>query len=176
MAKENGSVVYKEIPGFPGYRVGDDGSVWSSWKRHDHTYIQSSRWKQLKPMPGAWGLKVELTGGKSKLIHRLVLEAFVGPCPEGLETCHNDGDFTNNKLENLRWDTHKENCADRIKHGTAARGETHGKARFTEEGIKSLRKEYAAGGVTYRSLAAKYDVHHSSIYSIVRKRNWKNVD
>lgn len=51
-------------------------------------------------------------------VHRLVLEAFVGPCPEGMEGCHNDGDKTNNQISNLRWDTRSANAKDRVKHGT----------------------------------------------------------
>lgn len=52
-----------------------------------------------------------------KLIHRLVLEAFVGPCPTGMEGCHNNGDPTDNRLANLRWDTHAENQRDILRHG-----------------------------------------------------------
>jgi hypothetical protein len=49
--------------------------------------------------------------------HRLVLEAFVGPCPDGMEGCHNDGDKLNNSLGNLRWDTRSANMYDRVAHG-----------------------------------------------------------
>lgn len=58
--------------------------------------------------------------GKKKYyyVHVLVLDAFVGPRPKGMEACHNDGDGTNNKLSNLRWDTHKANIQDSISHGT----------------------------------------------------------
>lgn len=52
------------------------------------------------------------------LVHRLVLEAFVGPCPEGMEACHNNGDRSDNRLENLRWDTHENNTSERAIHGT----------------------------------------------------------
>lgn len=51
-------------------------------------------------------------------IHRLVLDAFVGPQPVGMEACHNNGDPTDNALRNLRWDTHSENLRDKRKHGT----------------------------------------------------------
>lgn len=51
-------------------------------------------------------------------LHRVVLESFVGPCPEGMEGCHGDGDPTNNRVENLRWDTHTGNLADMRVHGT----------------------------------------------------------
>lgn len=58
-------------------------------------------------------------GGRlQQYVHRVVLAAFVGPCPEGSETCHNDGDGTNNSLSNLRWDDHSSNMYDRVKHGT----------------------------------------------------------
>lgn len=59
------------------------------------------------------------------LIHHLVLEAFVGPRPQGCECRHLDGNPTNNILTNLVWGTHVENMRDRARHGT------HDKARRT---------------------------------------------
>lgn len=61
-----------------------------------------------------------MTGNRRQgwlLVHRAVLLAFVGSCPEGMEGCHNDGDMYNNVLSNLRWDTPKNNRADVIRHG-----------------------------------------------------------
>lgn len=52
------------------------------------------------------------------VVCRLVLEAFVGWCPEGMEACHNNGRNTDNHLTNLRWDTHPENIRDSVRHGT----------------------------------------------------------
>lgn len=46
------------------------------------------------------------------LVHRLVLDAFVGPCPDGHECCHYDDNPQNNRLENLRWDTKVANARD----------------------------------------------------------------
>lgn len=54
---------------------------------------------------------------KNKYIHRLVLEAFVGPCPDGMEALHSDGNKTNNNVDNLRWGTPSENNRDIVKHG-----------------------------------------------------------
>lgn len=45
-------------------------------------------------------------------VHRLVLESFVGPCPDGMEACHNNGNGFDNRIENLRWDTHESNMRD----------------------------------------------------------------
>lgn len=53
---------------------------------------------------------------KVRRIHRLVLEAFVGPRPDDMDACHWDDDPTNNRLINLRWDTRKENGSDKIRN------------------------------------------------------------
>lgn len=47
-----------------------------------------------------------------------MLTAFVGPRPDGMVTCHNDGNPANNNLSNLRWDTQSNNQLDAVKHGT----------------------------------------------------------
>jgi len=63
---------------------------------------------------------VELCDGKSRecMVHRLMLSAFYGPAPEGHEGCHGNGVKTDNRIENLRWDTHSSNCEDLVRHGT----------------------------------------------------------
>lgn len=55
---------------------------------------------------------------KPHYVHTLVLEAFVGPRPDGMEACHRDGNPLNNRASNLRWDTHRANVWDAIRHGT----------------------------------------------------------
>lgn len=57
------------------------------------------------------------SGSRSFLVHRLVLGAFVGPCPAGMECRHLNGDSTDNRVENLAWGTHVENVKDVIAHG-----------------------------------------------------------
>lgn len=55
---------------------------------------------------------------QNRLVHRLVLSAFVGLAPEGTECCHNNGDRRDNRIENLRWDTKLANTEDQFRHGT----------------------------------------------------------
>ena len=74
-----------------------------------------------------------------KLVHILVLEAFVGLCPAGMEACHCDGNSGNAALSNLRWGTPVENAADRCRHGTQALGVRHGNARLTEDQVREIR-------------------------------------
>lgn len=60
-------------------------------------------------------------------VHGLVLTAFVNPRPAGLQGAHNNGNPSDNRLENLRWATPTENYADRIAHGNARRAEGAGR-------------------------------------------------
>lgn len=87
--------------------------------------------------------------------HRLVLQAFVGPCPEGMEACHNNGNPADNRLENLRWDTPSSNALDKVKHGTAKhgtacnnpfpRGDRHPRFKWSDVDIERMRDMRAAG-------------------------------
>lgn len=56
--------------------------------------------------------------GRTRTVHQLVAEAFLGPRPDGMETCHCDGDSTNNRPSNLRYDSRSENHRDAVRHGT----------------------------------------------------------
>lgn len=76
---------------------------------------------------------------KQKYIHQLVLENFVGPCPENMQACHNDGNAFNNRVENLRWDTCKNNHADKIKHGTTSLGEKNYAHKLTYNQVLNIR-------------------------------------
>lgn len=101
------------VPGYEGlYEVSDLGAV-----RGPRTGDG-----RLKPRPHKDGYaKVNLCrGGRQKtfLVHRLVLDAFVGPREPGQECRHLDGDPSNNRLTNLAWGTQSENELDKVRHGT----------------------------------------------------------
>lgn len=113
-------VEFKFVEGDEGYCVGDDGSLWSRVKQRRGDRAYYGEWKRLRPTPQYRGhLAVWLGRGRQRLVHRVVLEAFVGPCPEGMECRHVDGNPANNRLDNLAWGTPKENFEDSARHGTA---------------------------------------------------------
>lgn len=113
---------WRPIAGYEGlYEVSDTGLV----RGVDRTDSSGKRRRGqlLKPrIDPRWGHhSAELCrGGQSFTtnVGRLVLMAFVGPCPPEMECCHNDGIPANNHVSNLRWDTHSANVIDCIKHGT----------------------------------------------------------
>jgi hypothetical protein len=69
---------------------------------------------------GYWALSVrdQVKGRRKATVHSLVAEAFYGPRPDGLEVRHLNGVATDNRVENLKYDTHAENLRDRARHGT----------------------------------------------------------
>lgn len=105
-------------------------------------------------------------------IHRLVLEAFVGKAAEGKEAAHNDGDPSNNKLSNLRWDTAQGNAADRAKHGTERYGEQKANSKLTEKTVSFIRKHPEIPGV---ELAELFDVSCKTISFVRNYRSWNGV-
>lgn len=67
---------------------------------------------------GHVGVKLRQGGQvKSRYVHQLVLEAFVGPRPEGLEACHWNDVSDDNRLDNLRWATKSANRYDCVRNG-----------------------------------------------------------
>ena len=172
-------VEYRDIENFPGYRVGNDGSVWSRWRRVSNQTIQGNTWKRLSPSPDSRGrLQVLLCkGGRpyTRKVHRLVLEAFIGPCPEGMEACHDpDRTITNNHLHNLRWDTHKGNCADKKRHGTSQHGERHGMAKLCEKDVLDVRRRLALGE-SQKAVAVFYGVRPGTIGFIAARKTWSHI-
>lgn len=108
-------------------------------------------------------------------VHQLVMLTFVGPCPEGMEVCHEDGDPSNSYSTNLRYDTHAANQADMKRHGTSNRGSRNPNCLLRKKQVVSIRDEYVQGGVTCAQLAARYKVTSTTIHDILTRRKWKHV-
>jgi hypothetical protein len=112
-------------------------------------------------------------------VHRLVLFAFVSPCPKGMQACHNDGIRTNNHLNNLRWDTPKNNHQDRIRHGTMISGNNHYRTKLSDEDLEYIWRVYTPKHKEYGAipLSKKYGVHWKHLEKVGRlKRRLSRSD
>jgi hypothetical protein len=163
------------VPGYEGfYEVSDRGRVKSLARvaRRRDGKPQPIPEKILKPLANPSGhLKAVLRCGghrKESYVHRLVLQAFVGPCPEGMECCHNDGNPANNRLENLRWGTRASNMADKLKHGTHQRGERNGQAKLTQADVLAIR----ADPRLQWEIAADHGVDRTVVSDIKQRKTW----
>ena len=98
------------IPGTR-YRVSSLGSVARCWKDKIKTvkpYKTNNKNKRY--------LRVGLGRGCKKYVHRLVADAFIGPCPAGKQINHKDGNPQNNSINNLEYVTPKENIEHAIEN------------------------------------------------------------
>ena len=108
--------------------------------------------------------------GKARQVHahRLVLEAFVGPCPLGMQCCHGDGNPANNLISNLRWGSPRQNAYDRLLHGRTA------SAKLTIEQVKAIRLE-SSRGTSRKTLLQEYKLTQSHLTQILKRRKWASI-
>ena len=176
--------IWLPFPDWPEYAISSEGrvrrSVGSKTRRAG---------TMLKAGLGGNGYPhVQLTRGNEEahiLVHRAVARAFHGEPPTAdHDAAHNDGNCINNRMENLRWATKKENMADKILHGTSLHGrirpdlsypgEESPHAKLTNIQVIEIRNR-RANGESFRRIASDYGVTAANVLSIVQRKSWKHL-
>lgn len=160
---------WKDIPGYEGrYQASDKGRIRSIDRavegRNPYTgrpFVRRLKGRTLRP--GRYCKSGHLSvvlgkGAPGKPVHQLVMLTFQGPPPVGTEICHANGNPTDNRLENLRYDTRRENILDVYRQGRVWR-----KLSTTDAiAIKRGLSEGASGA----ALARKFGVSQTTISRI----------
>ena len=162
------------------YEVSTTGRVRSvpRFVKHSwgHTRFECGRY--MAPVPdGAGYLYLHLSRGgrrRAVAVHTLVLEAFVGPCPAGMECRHLDSDPGNNRIDNLEWATRLVNANDRVVRGSQVFGYEHVNAKLDEYAVRAIRAAHASGQ-SVSSLARQSGVALSTMQDIIHRRSWRHV-
>lgn len=188
---------FADIPDYPGYRACNNGTIWSFCAIAKKSPVT---WKQLKPNPrkrdGRKRVPVKRADGTRRLayVSNLVLEAFVGPRPDGMECCHWDGNCLNDELHNLRWDTHVNNIADMKRQGRVIgrrldgtrkskknlnkefkpiiKPYRHSRAKLTESDVLVIRRRLAEGEVQ-KEIAKSFGVSSDTVMRIANNETWR---
>jgi hypothetical protein len=122
---------------------------------------------------GAW---------RTRRVHRLVLETFVGFRQPGQVCCHKDGNPANNAVSNLRWDTQKANIDDAIEHGTFVRapgfrnqrGEGNHQSKLNAETVLEIRR-LASCGHTRKDIGEMYGLHPAYVSLVCTRKRWAHI-
>ena len=161
---------WRPVVGFEKYEISSHGRV--------RSYVRPAKPRILRPWATCNGYQVvgfsSPNGYKKKALHQVVLEAFIGLKPDGMEACHNNGIRSDNRAENLRWDTRAGNFADKLAHGTSNRGENHGMAKLRDRDVVII-KMLIRSGKPVPHIASKFKVSKTTIKRIRRGFNWNHV-
>lgn len=165
---------WRVIADYPAYAVSDLGRV----KR-----IVEGRgrgraglvlaWRRSKP--GAYPTVALAENGVAKnwFVHRLVAHAFLGPCPDGHEVNHMDGNKQNPALDNLEYVTRAQNIQHAFAIGLVSRvGSRNNRAKLTERDVASIRGEYTGAYGQCAAIARRFNVSHASVQDIIHGRHW----
>ena len=162
---------WKQISGRPDYEVSDLGRVCSlKWGKHRIL-------KQSDNSAGYPHVNLFANGKrKTRMVHLLVAEAFLGPCPEGHEVNHKDGVKRHNDVMNLEWVTSAENSAHAERLGLVnhAHGERQGRSKLTAAQVIEMRRLHAEGA-SQRELAKRFVVSRPNVGHIVNFKTWRHV-
>jgi len=156
-----------------------DNDYWVSSSGRVFSYKQGSMRELKQTHLGArdyLSVSLHIEGKPTRLlIHRMMLETFVGPCPEGMFARHLDGDKYNNVITNLAWGTREENDRDKMLHGHFERGETHHDAKLTNKDIPDILRRLNESESCV-SIAKDYNVHNGTINRIKQGKMWQHVE
>lgn len=171
----------RELPMYPGYGASADGRIWSRWKRRQRKpSVIRGEWTEMGYETMERGHKrvtIRCGGLNTKVfVHVLVLTAFVGPAPAGLNGLHGDGNPANNQVGNLRWGTQKENMEDRSKHGTHVyfQGVDHWNAKLAEADVVDILARMKSGE-RQESIAVSHEISVGLVSSIATRKVWRHV-
>jgi len=166
--------IWKDIPGYEAiYQVSNLGRIRrlsGSYKCHKN--------RMIKPATKKTGYRiVSLWKDNKQKMHRvckLVLETFIGPCPEGMECRHLNGKSNNDNLTNLRYGTKQENINDKIMHGTIVKGSMVWNSKLKESDIPNI-KNLINSGLSDIEIGRIFKVSYATIYDIRKNKTWSHV-
>lgn len=174
--------MWRPVVGYEGlYEVSDLGRVRSLMYPTCHGARRRDLPKVLrvhrtaKPRVGHVRLVLCRDGAeKMFFVHRLVLAAFRGPCPAGMQAAHLDGQPAHNVLMNLEWVTPKVNHSHKLLHGTHRFGDTAPRRTLHGKDIPEIRRR-RLNGETLAALAREFGVQRAALCKVMKGLRWKHI-
>lgn len=179
------SEIWKNIEGYKGdYQISTFGRIKSFLKKTRNSsgeivWVKSNKGVIINPSKTGSGY-IQATlfkNGQRKypLVHRLVAKTFI-PNPENKpQVNHKNGIKDYNYAINLEWVTHKENAEHASLNNMYPSGENNSMSKLNPEIVKSIRRDYKSGGITYKDLSEKHNVCIATIGNIINNKIWVGI-
>lgn len=173
--------VWRPVPGYDGfYEVSSHGRIRSldrtvRRQMRQGVIYQRVLGKVLRASGKVYPVVQLCKGGivATRYVHEIVAAVFLGPRPEGMQVCHDDGCHDNPRADNLRYDTPVGNAADRHRHGTDAVGSSNPMAILTDERVADLKRALKAKQPA--ELSRETGIPRTTLSSIKHQRTWAHV-
>lgn len=163
--------IWKNIPRYEGlYQVSNLGRIKSFHYHKEKEILNLTKCKKY--------LQIKLSKNsitKIYKVHRLVLEAFVGPCPEGMQCRHLDNNPINNNINNIEWSTHKINMQDRIKYKTTNTFIYENGCKLNKTKARLIKNLLNSGKLTQKEIANQFNISQQTVSGIKNKKRWINI-
>lgn len=170
------SEIWRTIPNNPNYEVSSLGRVMRITPDHKPTPRLLNQ--HLNPQ-GYFTVSLadasHPKGWRTRLVHQLVAETFLGPRPDKMDVSHLNGNRQDNRPENLCYETRRENLGRRYAHGTMRHGETHGQAKITEATAKAVFRARHYEGLSIAATAERFGVSKAIVSGISARNTWRRA-
>jgi hypothetical protein len=153
----------------PNYEVSDKGRVRS------HYYRSRNQTAVISQLMRRRYMSVH-NSTATYTVHELVMHAFRGPRPEGMQINHIDGSPRNNRLENLEYCTQSENTKHAYRTGLAKKqkeGKDSPFAKLDDEKVRAIRA--LAGTVSHAKIAPQFGISPAMVGLIIQRKKWGHV-
>lgn len=170
--------MWAAIPGYDGYQVSDQGNIRSILKKGNHKSKKGSDWRLLKPQirkDNRRTISIATKGVyRHHFIYKLIMLAFLGPCPDGMEIAHLNGNCSDDRFVNLKYCTHKENESHKHMHGTSPQGERNPNSKLLGWQIEEILF-LSEKSISHAKIAALFDISYKDVSAIILGIKWSHI-
>lgn len=145
----------------------------SGQRLNHHGWNQVQRHESLNPcwewggyvMPQGYGLLY--VGGRTRRVHRVAFEEWVGPIPDGMIVRHKCDNPPCINPDHLELGTHADNARDRTQRDRSLRGESNPGCTISDADVAAIRSRFSEGNVSRSELAKDFGIHLSTVCRII---------
>lgn len=163
-------VTFKLIPGSENYYAGSDGEIYSNFGKRFKKLVKSTQTTEKY-----YVVSIIINGvRKSQRVHRVVCLTYHGIPTDKMAASHLNGNWKDNRPENLAWETYSENNNRKKEHGTDDIGTKNSRAKIDIATLIKIRVLLEQGELTHLEIGKIFGLGRVFITKIKNGHRYKN--